>query len=95
MSRRIDVELTSAKEDGSFTWRAVGAKQPKWIVPGSLLYGGAKVGDVVRAEADFDVEGITIVSVVPPPQAAGEVGPGHPRHQMVRDDEIERDAVLN
>ncbi len=70
MPRRIDVELTSAKEDGSFTWRAAGAKQPKGVVEGSLLYGGAKVGDVVRAEADFDIEGITIVSVVPPPQAA-------------------------
>ncbi len=68
--RRIDVELTSAREDGSFTWRAAGAKQPKGVVGGSLLYGGAKVGDVVRAEADFDVEGISIVSVVPPPQAA-------------------------
>ena len=75
MPRRIDVELTSAKEDGSFTWRAAGAKQPKGIVPGSLLYGGAKVGDVVRAEADFDVEGITIVSVVPPPQAAARPQP--------------------
>lgn len=70
MPRRIDVELTSAREDGSFTWRAAGAKQPKGVVGGSLLYGGAKVGDVVRAEADFDVEGISIVSVVPPPQAA-------------------------
>lgn len=70
MPRRIDVELTSAREDGSFTWRAAGAKKPKGVVGGSLLYGGAKVGDVVRAEADFDIEGITIVSVVPPPQAA-------------------------
>ena len=75
MPRRIDVELTSAKEDGSFTWRAAGAKKPKGVVPGSLLYGGAKVGDVVRAEADFDVEGITIVSVVPPPHAAAKPQP--------------------
>ena len=75
MPRRIDVELTSAKEDGSFTWRAAGAKQPKGVVDGSLLYGGAKVGDVVRAEADFDVDGITIVSVVPPPQAAARPAP--------------------
>jgi len=73
--RRIDVELTSAKEDGSFTWRAAGAKQPKGVVEGSLLYGGAKVGDVVRAEADFDIEGITIVSVVPPPHATVRAEP--------------------
>ena len=79
--RRIDVELTSAKEDGSFTWRAAGAKQPKGVVAGSLLYGGAKVGDVVRAEADFDIEGITIVSVVPPPHAASRTEP--PRIEIV------------
>ena len=81
MPRRIDVELTSAKEDGSFTWRAAGAKQPKGVVKGSLLYGGAKVGDVVRAEADFDIEGITIVSVVPPPHATAHTAP--PRIEIV------------
>ncbi len=81
MPRRIDVELTSAREDGSFTWRAAGAKQPKGVVGGPLLYGGAKVGDVVRAEADFDVEGITIVSVVPPPHAASRTEP--PRIELV------------
>lgn len=75
MPRRIDVELTSAKEDGSFTWRAAGAKQPKGVVEAPLLYGGAKVGDIVRAEADFDVEGITIVSVVPPPHAVARAVP--------------------
>src|SRR5919199_156130 len=69
MSRRIDVELTSDRGDGSWTWRAAGAKQPKGVVDGNLLYQGAKVGDVVRAEADFDVEGITILSVVPPKTA--------------------------
>jgi hypothetical protein len=79
--RRIDVELTSARQDGSFTWRAAGAKQPKGVVEGPLLYGGAKVGDVVRAEADFDIEGITIVSVVPPPHAAARTEP--PRIEIV------------
>ena len=81
MPRRIDVELTSARQDGSFTWRAAGAKQPKGVVEGPLLYGGAKVGDVVRAEADFDIEGITIVSVVPPPHAAARTEP--PRIEIV------------
>jgi len=33
---------------------------------GSLLYEGAKAGDVVRAEAEFDLEGISVVSVEPP-----------------------------
>lgn len=66
MSRRIEVELTSARGDGVWTWRAAGAREPKGVVDGHLLPAGAKVGDVLRAEADFDVEGISIVSVLPP-----------------------------
>src|SRR5688572_16411283 len=66
MSRRIEVELTSERDDGTWTWRAAGAKQPKGVLEGSLLYAGAKVGDVVRADADFDIEGITIIQVLPP-----------------------------
>ena len=70
MSRRIDVELTSARDDGTWTWRAAGAKQPKGDLDGTLLFSGAKVGDVVRAEADFDVDGITIIGVQPPKEKA-------------------------
>lgn len=66
MARRIDVELTSKREDGSWTWRAAGAKQPKGELDAALLYEGAKIGDVVRAEADFEIEGILITSVLPP-----------------------------
>src|SRR3954468_20571617 len=66
MSRRIDVELTSSRSDGTWTWRAAGARQPKGELDGSLLYSGAKVGDVVRADADFAIEGITITAVLPP-----------------------------
>lgn len=65
MSRRLEVELTSKREDGTFTWRAAGAKQPKGELDGSLLYDGAAVGDVVRAEAEFAVDGVFIVSVTP------------------------------
>lgn len=36
------------------------------MLEASVLYDGAKVGDVTRAEAEFDVEGITILSVVAP-----------------------------
>jgi hypothetical protein len=63
MSRRIDIELTSRRDDGSWTWRAPGARQPKGSLDGSLLPSSAKVGDVLRAEADFDIEGIVVVSV--------------------------------
>jgi hypothetical protein len=66
MTRRIEIELTSARDDNTWTWRAAGARQPKGTLDGSLLYEGAKVGDVVRAEATVDVDGITIVAVSPP-----------------------------
>ncbi len=69
MSRRIEVELTSDRGDGSWTWRAAGARLPKGDLDGALLYEGAKVGDVVRAEADFDIDGITILAVAAPREA--------------------------
>ena len=88
MPRRIDVELTSTRPDGSWTWRAAGARQPKGDLDGGLLYPGAKVGDVVKADADFDIDGITITAVAPPAGARSQpelleiIGP--PR----RDDEL-------
>ncbi len=72
MSRRIEVELTSTREDGSWTWRAAGAKLPKGELNGSLLFAGAKVGDVVRADADFMMDGIDIIAVLPPKGARKE-----------------------
>ena len=72
MSRRIEVELTSTREDGTWTWRAAGAKLPKGELDGSLLFAGAKVGDVVRADADFMMDGIDIIAVLPPKGARKE-----------------------
>lgn len=72
MGRRIEVELTSSRDDGTWTWRAAGAKQPKGVVDAKLLYDGARVGDVVRAEADFEMEGILITSVQAPRQKRSE-----------------------
>ena len=66
MSRRIDIELTSAQPDGTWTWRAAGALKPRGVLDGTLLYQGAKTGDVVRADAEFEIEGITIAAVLPP-----------------------------
>jgi hypothetical protein len=89
MSRRIEVELTSSREDGTWTWRAAGAKQPKGDLDGSLLYDGAKVGDVVRADADFLMDGIVIVAVLPPKGARKEperleiIGPPRREDQLV------------
>ncbi len=59
---RIEIELTSARSDGTWTWRAAGARQPKGTLDAAVLPGGAKVGDVLRAEADIDIDGITVRS---------------------------------
>jgi hypothetical protein len=87
MSRRIEVELTSTRDDGTWTWRAAGAKLPKGELNGSLLFEGAKVGDIVRADADFMMDGIDIIAVLAPKGARKEperiVVVGTPR----RDDE--------
>src|SRR5215469_2517503 len=72
MSRRLDVELTSQRDDGNWTWRAAGARQPKGEVSGSLVPNGTKVGDVVKVEAEVDIDGIMILSVLPPQKARRE-----------------------
>jgi hypothetical protein len=64
MSRRIEIELTSSRPDGTWTWRAAGAREPKGVLDGGLLGSSTKVGDVVKVDADFDVDGITVLSVV-------------------------------
>jgi hypothetical protein len=66
VARRIEIELTSARPDGSWTWRAAGAREPRGVLEGGLLPGEAKAGDVLRAEAEFEIDGITIVSVLAP-----------------------------
>ncbi len=63
MSRRIDIELTSQTGDGSWTWRAAGARQPKGTVDGALVPAGEKVGAVLRADVDVGLEGIEILSL--------------------------------
>lgn len=66
MSRRIEVELTSDRGDGTLTWRAAGAKEPKGVLPASLLPAGVAVGDKVKVDADYDMEGVTIIAVLAP-----------------------------
>lgn len=72
MAHRIDLELTSARPDGTWTWRAAGARQPKGSLDTSLLYEGAAVGDVVRADAELGLEGTTIVRLYPPRERRSE-----------------------
>ena len=42
---------------------AAGAQQPKGVLDGSLLPSGSAVGLVLHAEAEHDLDGITILSV--------------------------------
>ena len=74
MPNRLDIELTSARGDGSYTWRAAGARQPKGVIDGKILSDSAKVGDVLRVEAEVEIDGITILSVLPPKEKAKPQG---------------------
>ncbi len=88
MGRRIDVELTSSREDGLWTWRAAGARQPRGELVGSLLYAGAKVGDVVRVEAEFHVDGIEVVEVFAPKGRKERTDLLEMKSRPMRDDEL-------
>jgi hypothetical protein len=63
MSRRIEIELTSKRNDGTWTWRAAGAREPKGVVADSLVPGTASVSDVVRAEVESDLDGTRVLSI--------------------------------
>lgn len=70
----MDIELTSARDDETFTWRAAGARQPRGSVATALLPAACKVGDVLRAEVEVEIDGITVVSVLPPKEKPVESG---------------------
>ena len=63
---RMEIELTSIRADGDWTWRAAGARQPKGSVQSSLVPDGSAVGDVLRADFDQFMDGIEVTSVLPP-----------------------------
>ncbi|MBM3663206.1 MAG: hypothetical protein FJW94_10055, partial [Actinobacteria bacterium] len=70
MATRFEIELTSQRDGGDvWTWRAAGAKQPKGELDGAILPAGAAVGDILRAEAEFLIDGIEVVAVLPPKAA--------------------------
>ena len=79
MSRRIDIELTSTRPDGSWTWRAAGAKQPKGDVDGAMLPAGTKVGDTLRVDTESYLEGVVVVAVLPSARSRQE----QPRIEVV------------
>ncbi|CAI8388552.1 MAG: Uncharacterised protein [Acidimicrobiales bacterium AG-410-I20] len=61
---RMEIELTSKQSDGSWTWRAAGAKLPKGSLDGNLLTESSSVGDIIRVETEQFVDGISVVSVL-------------------------------
>jgi len=63
VSRRIEIELTSQRPDGSWTWRAAGAREPKGELSGDLISFAASVGDELTVEAEFHMDGIEIIEV--------------------------------
>lgn len=62
---RLEIELTSRRDDGTWTWRAAGARQPKGTVSDELVPPGATTGEVVRADTEVDIDGITVVGITP------------------------------
>ena len=64
--RRIEIELTSQRNDGAWTWRAAGARQPKGEVKADLVPDSASVGSVFKAEADGGLDGLEITAVFAP-----------------------------
>ena len=66
MSRRIEIELTSQRPDGSWTWRAAGAREPKGELAGDLIAFSASVGDELTVEAEFHMDGIEIIEAFEP-----------------------------
>ena len=65
MTRRMDIEVTSTRPDGSFTWRQAGAKAPRGTGTAGLLPDGSKIGDVLRAEIEIDMDGPVVLSIAP------------------------------
>ena len=61
---RMEIELTSTREDGQWTWRAAGARQPRGTVANDLVPDDTSVGDVLRVEVEQFMDGIEVTSVL-------------------------------
>ena len=70
MSRRIEIQLTSRTGDDQWTWRAAGAREPRGLVPATLVPDGTEVGAVVKADVEFSLDGIEVLSISAPVAAA-------------------------
>lgn len=74
--RRLEIELTSRRDDGTWTWRAAGARRPKGEVSDNLVPDAAAVGSVLKAEVDGGLDGLEITALAAPrarPAPAGRL----------------------
>ena len=74
MSRRIAIELTSRRSDGTWTWRAAGAREPKGVIDSSLVPEAVSVNDVLRADVETDLDGTRVLAITPPKAKAARTG---------------------
>ena len=92
MSRRIEIEITSLNGDVA-TWRAAGAKLPKGVLQASLVPGGPVVGSVYRADIEQFMEGIEVLSVMPP-KTASPLDPRKERIELIASEKSIPDVTV-
>ena len=92
MSRRIEIEITSLNGDVA-TWRAAGAKLPKGVLQASLVPGGPVVGSVYRADIEQFMEGIEVLSVMPP-KTASPLDPRKERIELIVSEKSTPDVTV-
>ena len=92
MSRRLEIEITSINGDVA-TWRAAGAKLPKGVLNISLVPGDARVGAVYRADVEQYMEGMEVLSVLPP-KTASPLDPKNERLQILVKDSSGPDVTV-
>jgi hypothetical protein len=92
MSRRIEIEITSLNGDVA-TWRAAGAKLPKGVLQASLVPGGPVVGSVYRADVEQFMEGIEVLSVMPP-KTASPLDPRNERIELIVSEKAVPDVTV-
>ena len=66
MSRRIEIQLTSRSSNEMWTWRAAGAREPRGVVPASLVPDGVTEGAVLKAEVEITIDGIEVLTLSAP-----------------------------
>jgi hypothetical protein len=92
MSRRIEIEITSLNGDVA-TWRAAGAKLPKGVLQASLVPGGPVVGAVYRVDVEQFMEGLEVLSVLPP-KTASPLDPRKERLELIVSEKTGPDVTV-